>query len=270
MSSTLIEAIADRPAPYQARNVFGHISVFFNWAIDRGRYGLETLALRPPEAGPHHRREEAPPARAYRRRDAAFWRATERLGYPYGPLLRLLLVTGQRKSEVAEARWAEFDLANRLWTSHPKGSSPTPCTWCRCLTRRWRSSTACPASAGSLRETACSRPPSGSSRSMVSARPRRRLDREMLAILREADPKAVLPDFVLHDLRRTVRTRLSALQGADRGRRDGDRPRQEGPRPRLRPARVSRRDAGGIGAMGGAVALDRQPAASQPFAAPAG
>lgn len=38
----------------------------------------------------------------------AFWRATRRLGYPYGSLFRLLAITGQRKGEVAETRWREF------------------------------------------------------------------------------------------------------------------------------------------------------------------
>ena len=44
-----------------------------------------------------------------------FWAATESLGYPYGPLLQLLLLTGQRKSEVAEMEWKEVDLDRRLW-----------------------------------------------------------------------------------------------------------------------------------------------------------
>jgi integrase len=37
------------------------------------------------------------------------------MGYPYGPLLRLLALTGQRKSEVADARWSEFDLEQKVW-----------------------------------------------------------------------------------------------------------------------------------------------------------
>jgi integrase len=44
------------------------------------------------------------------------WRAAEGLGYPFGPLVRLLILTGQRVSEVAEARWSEIDLAGGVWT----------------------------------------------------------------------------------------------------------------------------------------------------------
>jgi integrase len=31
----------------------------------------------------------------------AFWRGADRLGFPFGPLFKLLLVTGQRRNEVA-------------------------------------------------------------------------------------------------------------------------------------------------------------------------
>jgi hypothetical protein len=38
----LIEAIVDRPAGAYAHNIFQHIRSLFNWAINRGIYGLET------------------------------------------------------------------------------------------------------------------------------------------------------------------------------------------------------------------------------------
>ena len=46
----------------------------------------------------------------------ALWRAAERTPYPYGPVYLMLALTGQRKSEVAEARWREFDIQKKLWT----------------------------------------------------------------------------------------------------------------------------------------------------------
>jgi integrase len=45
----------------------------------------------------------------------AVWNASESLGYPYGPLFCVLALTGQRRSEVAESQWSEFDLDKRLW-----------------------------------------------------------------------------------------------------------------------------------------------------------
>ena len=38
------------------------------------------------------------------------------MGYPFGPYLRLLLLTAQRKSEVALMKWADVDLDCALWT----------------------------------------------------------------------------------------------------------------------------------------------------------
>jgi integrase len=41
--------------------------------------------------------------------------ACDRIGWPYGPLVKLLALTGQRLSEVAKARWSEFDLEAGAW-----------------------------------------------------------------------------------------------------------------------------------------------------------
>jgi integrase len=42
--------------------------------------------------------------------------ACELIGWPYGPLFQLLLLTGQREGEVAGMTRTELDLENRLWT----------------------------------------------------------------------------------------------------------------------------------------------------------
>lgn len=44
-----------------------------------------------------------------------FWQGCDKAGYPFGPLFKLLLLTGQRWSEVAELSWSELDLQNRVW-----------------------------------------------------------------------------------------------------------------------------------------------------------
>jgi len=38
----LVDAVACRPAPYLAHIILGHARSLFNWAINRGTYGLET------------------------------------------------------------------------------------------------------------------------------------------------------------------------------------------------------------------------------------
>src|SRR5262249_32982171 len=55
---------------------------------------------------------------------AACWRACEVLGYPYGPLIRLLLLTGARRDEVGEAGWPEFNLDKGVWTIPPDRFKP--------------------------------------------------------------------------------------------------------------------------------------------------
>ena len=68
---------------------------------------------------PRQDESDPPPSRHLRLSDVelgAFWRASEQLGYPYAPLYRLLLLTGLRLNEVADAIWSEFDLPNERWT----------------------------------------------------------------------------------------------------------------------------------------------------------
>lgn len=43
------------------------------------------------------------------------WMAAEKIGGPFGALVRLLALTGQRRTEVAKMQWAEIDLDERLW-----------------------------------------------------------------------------------------------------------------------------------------------------------
>ena len=45
----------------------------------------------------------------------AFWTATAALDWPWTPFYRLLLLTGQRREEVAGMRWVEIDLQRALW-----------------------------------------------------------------------------------------------------------------------------------------------------------
>ena len=47
---------------------------------------------------------------------ARVWTAAGLLGYPTEHWLRVLLLTGQRRSEVAEMRWRDVDLDNGTWT----------------------------------------------------------------------------------------------------------------------------------------------------------
>jgi integrase len=116
----MVEEIADRPGVYYAHLILGHLRNLFNWAIERDIYGLEGSPcdrLRP---------EKLIGAKKPRQRVltfpeiAALWHAAEKLEYPFGPLYRLLLLTGARRSEVAGMRWSEIDLDKRTWSVPPE------------------------------------------------------------------------------------------------------------------------------------------------------
>ena len=73
----------------------------------------------------------------------AFLRACDGMGEPFGPLFRLLLLTGQRREEVAAVPWAELDLARRaLAPAGRADEEQARVTTCRSPSRRWRSSRA--------------------------------------------------------------------------------------------------------------------------------
>lgn len=110
----LLDEIVDRGSPIAANRSLGAIRPLFRWAVER-----EIIAASPCEG-------IRPPA-APKERDRvlgddelrAIWKAAERLGYPFGPIIQLLIVTGQRRDEVAGATWSEFDFASATWTLPP-------------------------------------------------------------------------------------------------------------------------------------------------------
>ena len=110
----VVEAVVDRPAPSQAHTVFAQARRIWNWALNRD-YGLATSPC-----------DRVDPTQLIGRRKprertltdpelGAVWRASGRLGFPFGPLFRVLLLTGCRRSEVSGARWSEIDLDAKLW-----------------------------------------------------------------------------------------------------------------------------------------------------------
>jgi integrase len=46
----------------------------------------------------------------------ALWPRLARLEYPYGPAFQLMLVLGQRRSEVTSMKWTDVDLTEGVWT----------------------------------------------------------------------------------------------------------------------------------------------------------
>jgi integrase len=103
-----VDEIVNRGVRSQARNVLGNVKVFFSWCVERDMLELSPAdGIKPGRLiGPKQPRQRVLTDDEIR----ALWAATEQMGYPYGPCYQMLLLTGQRRSEVAEARWSEFDL----------------------------------------------------------------------------------------------------------------------------------------------------------------
>jgi integrase len=109
-----LTAVFDRvPAGQVAlrRNVFSVLRRLFRWA--KGRGDITTNPLDDFEAPP------APGARDRVLSDDELrlvWLSAGSLGYPFGPLYRLLIATGQRREEVSGLDWRELNRAAAEWT----------------------------------------------------------------------------------------------------------------------------------------------------------
>jgi integrase len=195
----LVEAIVDRPAPAYARNIYGHIQTLFNWAINRGIYGLQASPcdrLRPTQLiGQKIARQRVLNDDELR----ALWSAAAEMDYPCGPLIQMLMLTGARLNEVAEARWREFDLLQQRWVvpaarfkSDAEHRIPLTSDMVEVLNAlpRWTGGDLLFTTTGGVKPTW----------------PGSRLKRALNAAMASA------PHWTFHDIRRTVRTRLSALR----------------------------------------------------------
>jgi len=107
-----VASAGPRPAPVMARAVGAQFSAFYSWAIARHSFLTENpcrLAARPPRPRPRSRILTDQELRT-------LWRVLEAEGTPWRNAIRLILLTGQRRREVFEAEWVEFDLDRRMWT----------------------------------------------------------------------------------------------------------------------------------------------------------
>ncbi|MGY6282641.1 tyrosine-type recombinase/integrase [Methylorubrum extorquens] len=101
--------IADQYGPHAANRARAVLSGFFSWAIGEG------LAEANPVAGTNKAAAETARSRVLADPElAAVWKACE--DDDFGRILKLLILTGQRRDEVGEMVWSELDLAGGLWS----------------------------------------------------------------------------------------------------------------------------------------------------------
>jgi integrase len=91
----VIEGIAGKS---QAAHAFKDIRSFFNWCVPRYLKSSPCHGLKPPA-------QNAPRARVLSEQELrAVWNAAEDYGYPFGSIVQLLILTGQRRGEIAALR----------------------------------------------------------------------------------------------------------------------------------------------------------------------
>ena len=105
-----VSAIEQRGAPIAANKALKSIKTFFSWCVGRA-----VLDRSPADGVP------LPAKQVTRDRvlsDAELARlilAARQIGGPYGDIVEVLALTGQRREEVARCTWDEIDLKTRTW-----------------------------------------------------------------------------------------------------------------------------------------------------------
>lgn len=114
-----IEAIRRRPRKGagdkprgEARTIQTCLTTVFKWALTARHIDVNPMVAIPKD---RHGKTTARERTLGDDEIPAFWSAMESLGWPYGDIGKLLLLTGQRSGEVTGMRWSELDLTNRVW-----------------------------------------------------------------------------------------------------------------------------------------------------------
>lgn len=199
----VLDAIVDRGSPVTANRLRAHLNTLFNWAKGRDIVQANPLdGIKPP--APEKPRDRVLTDDEIR----LFWNACDGLAYPFGPLYRILLLTGQRLREVAEMTWREVD--GNTWTlpadrskngdEHVIPLSPEVMAILEGLPRIGRYAFT----------TTGETPVSGFTRA------KERLDKLMDEAVNKDLPEGAepvkIPPFTIHDLRRTAATGMAGLR----------------------------------------------------------
>lgn len=183
----VIDEVAGRGTPGHADKVRAWVHALLNWCLSRDLIEVNPAAK--------IRKPHKPQIRSRVLGDEelrVIWQAAEGLGYPFGPVVQLLVLTGQRRGEVCGMRWADVDLDGRVWgMPSTKGGRPhvVPLVERACAILG-----PLPRLGPYVFTTRGDRPVSGLSKC------KRRLDRA-----------SGVEGWIFHDLRRTVRTALARL-----------------------------------------------------------
>src|SRR5258708_1292639 len=201
----LVDEILARGARVQANRTQSQLKTFFKWAVQKKRIAVSPIA------------EMEPPTQE-RARDRVLtddelrwlWASCGEIGWPFGSLVQLLILTAQRRDEVAGMAWAELVLAEKTWAIPRERTKNDRAHEVQLCSRALAILQSLPhiGGAGLVFTTTGETPVSGFSQA------KRRLDDEMLAAKRKALGKQkgdAIPHWTLDDLRRTAATGMAKL-----------------------------------------------------------
>jgi len=207
----IIDDVASR-APTMANRLFAYMRRFFNWCVERGYiaispcYGLKS---------PSEQRE-----RDRVLNDAELvevWRSAEIIGSYWAPVVKLMILTAQRRSEIVGMAWNELDLAGALWTipgertkngrQHTVPLPPLSIELLKALPR-----IAFTDVSGRRRQSPLIFTTTGTTPVSGLSKLKRQIDTLILERRRLIDPEAEpMPSWTFHDLRRTATTGMARL-----------------------------------------------------------
>jgi integrase len=195
-----LDTIKAERGPVAANRLRAVARACWSWAVKRG-----ALKANPWEATPRPARETARERVLTDAEVGALWTAAGALDAPWSGIGRLLLLTGQRRGEVAAMRWSELDLDAGLWSlpgertkNHRPHTVPLSAEAVALLRDVKRRKDAELVFEGPRRNV-----PAGFGKMKA------RLDAAMTKAAKDAG-RAALP-WTLHDIRRTVATGLQRL-----------------------------------------------------------
>jgi integrase len=106
----VLDELVDAGTPIAANRTHSVLRRFFGWCVERH------LLASNPAANVKKPTKETPRERALDDAELReLWLASESLGWPFKHYVRALILTGQRRNELAGATWKEFDTDARQW-----------------------------------------------------------------------------------------------------------------------------------------------------------
>ena len=105
-----LDEILERDGTSAANHAFSAIRKFFNWCVER-----DYLKYSPCQGLKKPAKDQDRKRTLDDHELASVWKATSDIGYPFGHYVKLLVLTGQRRSEVAGLRWSELNLNQSFW-----------------------------------------------------------------------------------------------------------------------------------------------------------